>query len=62
MATEIAPFETDDWGKPDETKLLEYSPDAVYLTRGPAFLPRRWLGPGGGVRRRVDWFNRACRL
>ena len=31
MATEMTPFVTDDWGEPDETKFLEYSPDPAYL-------------------------------
>ena len=31
MATEMTSFEMDDWGEPDETKFLEYSPDPAYL-------------------------------
>ena len=31
MAAEMTPLETDDWGEPDETNFLEYSPDPAYL-------------------------------
>ena len=31
MATEMTPFETEDWEEPDEKKFLEYSPDSAYL-------------------------------
>ena len=31
MATEMTSFETDDWGEPGETKLMEYSPAPAYL-------------------------------
>ena len=59
MATEKAPFETDDWGKPDETKLLESSPDAAYLPRGPTFLPCRWLAlrTASMVMNILSWFD-----
>ena len=31
MSTEITPFDTDDWGEPDETDFLEYNPDPAYF-------------------------------
>ncbi len=32
MSTEMAPFDIDDWGEPDdEADFLEYSPDPAYL-------------------------------
>ena len=31
MSTEATPVDTDDWGEPDETDSLEYSPDPAYL-------------------------------
>ena len=31
MSTEMTPYDTDDWGEPDETDFLEYNPDPAYF-------------------------------